>query len=152
MNNQVVQIDPRQALCAKYYRDPSSDTFGNLKGSMVKAGYSVAYASTNYNKAIKWIEHIKGTVEIIQGAERNLKKYIEKDIDINAPLTKSEIEVLKIQQKSSEFALKNLASKKYSDNQDKQDAPSINVNIIKQYNINAPSATHDAPIQDAEVL
>lgn len=156
MSKQVIQLDPRQALVAKYYRDPNSATFANLKGSMIRAGYSEGYADNNYDRGLKWIEHVKDTVAIIKGAERNLKKYIEKEIDIDAPLTKTDIELLKIQQKSTEFSLKTLAGSKYNDNQDKQDAPSINVNIIKQYNITnqAPSdqSAPSEPYPDAEPI
>lgn len=156
MSKEVIQLDPRQSLVAKYYRDPNSATFSNLRGSMIRAGYSEKYADTNYNRGLSWIEHVKDTVAIIKGAERNLKKYIEKEIDIDAPLTKTDIELLKIQQKSTEFSLKTLAGSKYNDNQDKQDAPSISVNIIKQYNINnqAPSEQSASvdPYPDAKDL
>ena len=126
--------DPRQALVIAFYKDPSSYTFANLKQSMIRAGYSEKYADKHYSQSIKWIEQIKGTVEMIQKAERNIDKAVSMPINVQEP-SKSDIELYKIQQGASQFVLKTLARQKYNDAQDKQDNAQINVNIIKQYNI-----------------
>ena len=155
MNKEVIQLDPRQALCVQYYKDPSSSTFGNLKASMIRAGYSEKYADTNYNRNLKWVEHLKTTVEVIQKAEKNIDKAVSMDINLEKP-SKSDIELYKIQQNTSQFVLKTLASRKYKEEQDKQDGAQINVNIIKQYNINNSAPTSQGapsePYPDAQSI
>lgn len=123
--------DPKQALAISYYKDPKSETFGDLKNSLLRAGYSETYADRGFSD-VKWIQNIKNTVDYIQNAERNLQKVIKKDINIDDEdnLSKSKIELLKMQLDSSKFVLKTLASSKY--NEEKEQAKqNIQINITK---------------------
>lgn len=78
--NRVVQ-DPRVALFKMYYTDIKSDTFCNIRGSAIKAGYTESYAENiSNNKPKWWVEFIesgeKRRAEMLDLSERNMKRVL----------------------------------------------------------------------------
>lgn len=139
----TVLLDPKQASCVEYYKDPTSPTFGDFKNSLIRAGFSVAYAGNHYNKDIEWIKQAKQSVQSIEQAESNLSRINHKDIDLD-DLKKTDIELLKIQTNVSMFILKTLAKSKYDPDEKKSDT-NVQVNIIRQ-NKNAPIEVEDIEV------
>lgn len=125
-----IMPDPRQALATSYYKDPSSDSFANLKQSMIKAGYSAVYADNMYSKDIAWINQARNTVEMVESSERQLKKVLERPIDFNNE-SKFNADMIKTTLNASMFVLKTLARSKYEPESEKSDT-NIQVNIVRQ--------------------
>ena len=143
--------DPRKLKCIAYYKDPLSDTFGNLKQSALKAGFSESYARSITSAKNDWItENVKQDVQSIQRAEKNLRKFNDFELNPEDIETKKDIEIAKIQIDASKFILKTQAKGKYNDEEVKQ-APNVQVNIIN-YNNKDENKTVDASIIDAEVI
>lgn len=141
MSNQI--IDPRQALALQFYKEPTSETFGNMSQSMIKAGYSPSYARKRTKSENKWItENLKSTIETIQASEKTLKDYAELKIDLSKKTDKSTIEKAKLKLDASKFILKTLAKQKYNDEKE-QNKANVNINIVK-YN-------DDIKITEAEI-
>ena len=140
-------VDPRQALTISFYRNPDSQTFGNLYQSLVKAGYEPKYARTIYSKDPDWLtETVKRDVNMIAKAERNLEKYINLEIDLKSKIG---VDIAKLQADVSKFVLKTLARQKYSE--DKEDVtPSVTINITN-YN-EAETKEVDPQVREAEVV
>ncbi len=126
-------LDPRQARALALYKDPASDTFSNLRRSLINAGYDEKYADTIAGREPKWLtENIKDTVALVTQAEQNLKAYVEMSIPLHSESNKTEVDIAKMKLDASKFILKNLASGKYKSAPDQQDATRpITVNIIK---------------------
>jgi hypothetical protein len=141
-------LDIRQATAMAYYKDPESETFGNVKGSLLKAGYDNEYSSSVMGQKPKWLtDYLKGNIEMLQNAEANLKKYIDLKLTIkDNKTTKSNIELAKLQTDVSKFVLKSLASGKYG-KADGQQAPAVNI-TIQEYK--APSTMHEAEVIDTK--
>jgi hypothetical protein len=126
----IQTIDPRQQIALNFYKDPSSETFSDLKNSLIKAGYSSKYANSIYNRKVSWLtENTRATVETIQKAESNLQKIINKEFDLETE-TKATIEKLKMQLEASKFILKTLAKQKYAEEKAEEKA-NTTINIIK---------------------
>lgn len=141
-------VDARQALAISYYKDPESDTFSNIKRSLMRAGYNERYASSITGQKPRWLtENIQNNVDIIKNAEANLKKYIDLKLTIQDKKTnKSNIELAKLQTDVSKFVLKSLASGKYGKTDGAQMA-AVNI-TVNEYK--APSASEN--VKEAEVL
>ena len=120
-------LDPRQKLLISLYKDPNSETFGNLKASMLEAGFSEKHANNQMVTATKWFpEAIKNNVDMVKRAEKNLQKVLNVEIDFNDKLS---VDVAKLQTDVSKFVLKSLASGKYGADQDKA-LPNITLNVV----------------------
>ena len=129
MNNKIVKLDPRQALATQYYRDPASETFGNLKQSLIRAGFSPAYAQSHFDKDIAWIQHARSTVELVQGAEDKLKYFVERPINTEDE-SKMNREMIGHTLNASTFVLKTLAKSKYDPNEKDKGNTQVQVNIV----------------------
>lgn len=122
------EIDPRQALAVTSYKDPKSDTFGNLAGSLRKAGYSATYINSFSGRSPKWLTtNLKDTVNMVQSAERNLKRYAKMTVDLDTPRG---VDLAKLQVDVSKFIAKTLAKDKYDENSE-SNAPEVNVKIVQ---------------------
>ena len=133
MSTDKMILDPKQALTEKYYKDVNSKTFGNMKGSLVRAGYSEKYADSAYGKGILWLDYVKGSVEMIQKAEKNLRQSSELKINVDNidKMSKNAIDMYKIKLESSKFILKTLAKTKYNDDtKEDKDQGGVTVNIL----------------------
>lgn len=121
-------FDPRQKLALSYYTDPVSETFSNLKQSMIRAGYDDEYANSIGGQSPIWLtEGIKNTVDLVQASEKNLKRYAQMTVDLDSP---KGIDLAKLQTDVSKFVLKNLARGKYSESKEDK-IPEINVKIVQ---------------------
>ena len=122
--------DPRQEVTLNLYTDPSSPTFGNLYQSFIQGGYSKTTAlSIGGSNTPDWItDNVKSNVDMVKIAERNLKKYLEVEIDTD-DRTRGTIDMAKLQVDVSKFITKTLARSKYSEAQEDK-APSVNVKIV----------------------
>jgi hypothetical protein len=138
-------LDPRQALALKLYKSPTSETFGSLRGSLIAAGYDDEYANSISGNMPAWLsENMRNTVRMVQGAERNLKMFIEIDIPMKGKKSKNDIEMLKLKNDATKFVLKTLAKGKYGEDKEKT-PPSVQINIVN-YNEakeGAPVKVHD---------
>lgn len=121
-------LDPRQQLATSYYKDPKSPTFGNLKRSMMRAGFAEKYATSTYAKKIDWIVQARNTVHMIEKSEKNLTKVLEYPIDFEDK-TKFNSDMIKNTINVSMFALKSLASAKYNE-EEKEQKPNVQINIL----------------------
>lgn len=122
-------IDPRQQLTVKAYTDPLSPTFSNLRRSMRNAGYSDKYSDVILGQPSKpeWLtETMQDTVDMVQAAEKNLKRYATMNINVD---DKNAIDWARLQVDVSKYITKSLASKKYSDNKDAE-IPNVQINIV----------------------
>lgn len=147
MSNEITtrQLDPRKALCLAYYQTPTSETFGNMTQSMLKAGFGKAYVKNYAHGKLKWIsENTKRTVEMVQNSENTLKDYSSLKIDLNKKLDKGQLEKAKLKLDASKFILKTLAKQKYNDEKEQQKA-NININITRY-------GDSEAVVKEAEVV
>jgi hypothetical protein len=122
-------IDPRQLKTLELYKNPSSETFGNLKQSAIRAGYSYDYSDQLSAIRPQWLsDNTVEDVRTIQKAEKNLRKINDKDINLDKD-TKYNADLIKTQVDVSKFLLKTQARAKYSD-EIEQTPPNVQVNII----------------------
>lgn len=123
----ITQIDSRQAKARANYTNPKSDTFGDLKNSMIEAGYDEEYADSIHGRKPRWLtEVVENNVKMMKRAETNLRKVNDADI----PFDEENLELTKVQQYGSMFILKTLGKAKYGDELEKT-PPNVQVNIIK---------------------
>lgn len=147
MARDITQLDPRKATALANYIDPTSETFGDAQGAMVKAGYPLSTAR-NATRA-KWLtEHrAQYSVDIVKSAEKLLKKYLAVDIELNSKSNRAEIDIARLQSDLLKFSLERLASGQYNKEADTV-APQITINVTEYQK---PSATRDAHIIESEV-
>jgi len=123
-------LDPKQALCIASYKDPKSETFGNMYRSALLAGYPEVTARQLTSQKPAWLtENTQNDVEAVQKAEKNLRKYNNYELDPDNIKTKRDIEVGKMQIDASKFILKTQARAKYSEDKEIQ-APNVQINIV----------------------
>ena len=138
-------LDPRRTLMISYYKDPKSETFGNRRQSMLKAGYSKQY-SENGKASKSWLSPmVLQDVAMIQKAEKNLKKYLDINVDTSEG---KNIDLARLQVDVSKFITKNLAQGKYSDKVD-DTVPNIQVNIVNYNDTNTKTVK---PMQNSVVV
>jgi hypothetical protein len=134
-------IDPRQVKTIELYKNPVSETFGNLKRSAIKAGYNEDYADQLSFRNPAWLsESFVEDVRTIQKAERNLRKINDKDINLDKD-TKYNADLIKTQVDVSKFLLKTQAKAKYAEDKDK---------VIPSFNINVKLETNEQPIKEVD--
>ena len=120
-------LDPRQSLAIKNYKDPSSPTFGNLKRSMINAGFDDGYSDSITGNKPEWLtQSIQDDVDVVRAVDGNFKRYATMKIDID---DKNAIDWARLQVDVSKFLAKTLASKKYSENKE-QEVPNVQINIV----------------------
>jgi hypothetical protein len=142
------RIDPRQSMCLQLYKDPASETFGNMYQSALRSGYSEAYADEIVNAKPAWLmESTQKDVELVQRAENNLKEMAELDTRDEAT-GKINPELARIKLDVSKFVAKTLARAKYSE--DKEDGPSNIQVVIVNYGDKKPTQEeiNNAPVID----
>lgn len=82
-----IVVDPRQALCLKYFFDRDSGTFGSVRGSAIKAGFDVEYADQLSARGPKWLTNALGKVrtdDLLAKAERNLNDILDMPTRVQA--------------------------------------------------------------------
>lgn len=142
----AIATDPRQTRALINYKDPASETFGNLKQSMIKAGFPITSTNSVYTNTPLWLsESLIQDVDAIKQAESNLRKYNSIKVDIMGD-NKNAIDIAKLQVDVSKFILKTLAKQKYSDTEDKQ-LPDVQINIVN-YSDTKPLQATEATVTD----
>lgn len=138
-------LDPRQSLAISYYKDPKSETFGNLMRSLLKAGYDEAYSRSIHSRKPEWLtENTVNDVQAVVTAENNLRELNEYKLPPSKIKTKRDIELGKMKVDVSKFILKTQARAKYSEDKELQ-TPNVQINIVN-YNEkpqNSPQSTED---------
>ena len=70
----------------RFYTDPSSATFGDVKNSAIRAGYSEQYADNITNLRPKWLLVSMGRRErMLVKAERNLDEALDTLVAYHPP-------------------------------------------------------------------
>ena len=140
MTNNLLKLEPRQELAIKYYKDPTSETFGNLKRSMMRAGFEENYAHTIAGRGVAWVsEATRRDVNLIEQAEKNLQEYATITIDFD---NKNAVDLARLKVDVSKFILKSIGKKKYGDDKEAE-SPNVQINIVN-YN-KAPDKATEAP-------
>lgn len=142
-------LDPRQALTLSYYTNPKSETFGDLKNSCIRAGFSASYGDSITGKTVKWLsQNVVDDVKRIMQAEKNLDRYISLKNDKLE--TKNDIEKAKLQIDVSKFVLKTRARSKYSEDKEIE-TPNVTINIMNYNDMGAnPMEAKDVEVKDVE--
>lgn len=135
--------DPKQSLAISYYKNPKSESFGNLYQSLVRAGYKESYADTIYDRIPAWLsQSLVNTVENVVQADKNIKKYLNYDIDLEDPKPK-DMDIMKIQADLSKFVTKS----KYGAEED-DSKPNVQINIVN-YSDEKAKTVVDATVVDS---
>jgi len=104
----MAELNPQRLLFKELYTDPTSETFGLIEESALKAGFSPSYSKCLMAKARgnEWVENIIKNSRLKVKAERNLEKFLDDDSNpaIQADITK--------------FTLKTLGKDDYSERQE----------------------------------
>lgn len=143
--NGLAILDPRQALALQYYTDPTSETFGNAQGSLLKAGFSKGRAKDPQKIAWFQAHRAQYDVDVIKLSEKKLKKYLEIEVALDSKLN---VDIAKLQADLLKYALDRLASKKYNKGAE-QEAPAITINIVSP---KAPHVSRDAQIIESKEI
>ena len=143
----MVKNDPRQLQAVANYKNPESETFGNLFQSMLKAGFSKTYCNSIYDRNPSWLSlNVVNDVEAIKKAEENIIKYNNYNVDLENLNNKFQADILKVQLDASKFVLKTLAKSKYGDNEEEKPS-NFQINIVN-YHDTKPQKAQDAEIVD----
>jgi len=139
--------DPRQLRTIALWRNPKSETFGNLRASAIQAGYSETYADNLTQLRPVWLSlSVERDIERVKRAERNLDNIIDVDIDLNNK--QYDIDLVKLQADVSKFVLKTLAKAKYTED-DEPAPPNVQINIVNYSKDSAPApVVHEAEAVD----
>lgn len=120
--------DVRQLKCLELYRNPKSETFGNLKQSAISAGFDESYSNSLMARDPAWLSAgMKKDVDMVLKAERSMQKILNVDISFN---NKTAVDVARLQFEVAKFVAKTLAKQKYSEAEDNA-PPNVQINIIK---------------------
>lgn len=123
-------LDPRQALTLQYYKDPMSETFGNLCGSARRAGFDEKYSNQLTAIPPRWLtENLKNDVDLVKKAEDNLR-YFANIETVDQETGKVNPEMARIKADVTKFVLKTLARQKYTEEKEKS-VPNVQINILK---------------------
>lgn len=140
---------PKQTLALQYFHDPESLTFGNLKGSAIRAGFTESYADNITALAPEWISGFIGEDSSkLAKVERNLHKFLDlqtakpvftptgkqvfKDKDQKIPETEEDARMLEIQLKATTFVAERLNRKKYGKDDKVNIGFSFNIAPVRQ--------------------
>ena len=138
-------LDPRQIKALNGYKNPASDTFGSLRGSLIKAGYDDEYANSIGGRNPAWLtENVDFTINAIKQAEKNLQNVLNVGINFNSE--DYDIDLARLQTDVSKFILKSLAKTKYESDEEKA-PPAINVNLVNYHDIKEASILPDEEIK-----
>lgn len=138
-------LDPRKTKTIALYKDPNSETFGNLKQSAIRAGFDDQYANTLLWRRPIWLmDNIANDVDRIKQAEKNIDDVNTYALPIDDVQSKRDVEILKSKLDVSKFILKTQARAKYNDDEQKAQT-NVQVNIIN-YDDEPTVTVHTAPI------
>lgn len=112
-NKDKIILDPKQTLFLKEYLDPQSPTFGNARGSALKAGYTETYASNITVSMPDWLLENIGNVKRLVKAEANLAEV--QDLKIKDENGKVLTDVARERNKVDIFIASTIGKHKYSD-------------------------------------
>ena len=122
----IRKLDPRKQLFLKLYKDITSETFGNMYQSAIKAGYSESYADGLATRTDWLPANIKQDVKLIQGAEQHFKDIIELMPNYDDKLG---VDIAKMKTDVAKYITDNLAKHKYNKKGDEQGDTKVQINI-----------------------
>lgn len=138
------EFKPRHIEFLKYWLDPKSETFDNVKQSAIKAGYSESYADSLTAFGLKWLEEAKKRQKkMLEKAERNLDKALDFSDDDEKKLG--------IKYDVSKFVAKTLGKKDYSERTEHtgKDGTELSIKVINYGdNPTLPVPSKDLPTTD----
>ena len=142
----MTNLLPKQASFLAFYKDPKSETFGNMLQSALKAGYPLITARQLSSQKPNWLyDNAVVDVKRIQRAEANLDAYNSYELPLDSVKTKRDIELIKLQADVSKFILKTQARAKYGEDKEVP-APNVQINIVNYSNDKTKEATYtDSP-------
>lgn len=71
-------LDVRQASALEFYADPKSESFGNMKRSFIRAGFTESYADNITNIMPNWLSGFMGEhASKLAKVERNIHKFLD---------------------------------------------------------------------------
>lgn len=106
--NQYI-VNPRQMDTVKFYVDPNSPTFSNLKASAEKAGYAESTAKQLTYQKPQWLTEMIDEVlegEMLQQAKLNSHKFLNLDWESMRPANKDRF--ARMVQRQTNFVLERL--------------------------------------------
>ncbi len=137
-------VTPQQAKALDNYRNPASETFGDLKNSCIKAGFSVNYADAITGQMPTWLaDSYIEDVKTIKTSQNNIKKIVSMNIDFE---DMKNIDLTKLQIETSKFVLKSLAKAKW-DEDEKQKVPDVQINIVNYGDNKKPDTTEPIDVE-----
>lgn len=94
----------QQLAFIAYYNDPHSETFGNARGSALRAGYKESYADNITMESPAWIHADVQRAAMVKKAQSNMQDIVD------MPITKAETNpsIMKVWQDSNKFLLERL--------------------------------------------
>ena len=115
----------------EYYCDPTSETWGKVRLSAIKAGFSESYAKVLMSDSTgnEWVKEIIKDSKLLNKAEKNLGEFLDADIEepvismfgpvidkeTQEPYRKRNPKVMSIKADVSKFVAKTLGKHKYSE-------------------------------------
>lgn len=72
-----MDLDPRRQTFAAAFYDPTSDTYGQLVPSGLKAGFTTTYSQNLTNSRPKWLLRIIEKMDLMTTVKKNIKKHLE---------------------------------------------------------------------------
>lgn len=102
-------MNPQRLAFKEYFMNPESETFGVIKDSAIRAGFSKSYAAAMLSESTgnAWVKELIKDYKLVSQAEHNLEE-----------MTAPEYQDGKIKADLSKFILKNLKKEKYSERQE----------------------------------
>ena len=146
----IEKLDPRQSLALQYYRNPESETFSDLKNSMIRAGFKETYSDVITGQKPAWLTaSIEQDIENVKLVEKNINKYLSYDVDLNKLDEKHVMDILKLQHDMTKFTAKSILKSKYGGDSEEKET-SVQINIVN-YSDTKPQEARTATITDIEV-
>lgn len=144
------RIDPRQTRFLENYINPKSETFGNVRQSGLRAGFSVKYSENLVLRMPAWLDEKLGDLGFITKAEQHFKEVLDMPIKKQVmgpfgplfsgkgkkrkPVIDYHMGTIREKTQVAEFVAENLAKNKYGKDSSKE-LPPLQTIII----INAPN-------------
>lgn len=79
------ELSSKQIKALEFYSDLTSPTFGNMKGSFIRAGFTESYADNILSLRPKWLSGFIGDdQDKLAKVERNIHKFLDLETEVQA--------------------------------------------------------------------